>query len=67
MPAEWHFFATSQGKSAGDGAGGTLKRPATKSSLQHTYQDHILTAHKLYQFAVNHIKGMRLFCGIRGA
>ena len=25
VPAEWHFFATSHGKSAGDGAGGTLK------------------------------------------
>ena len=61
VPAEWHFFATSHGKSAGDGAGGTLKRLATKASLQHAYQDHILTAHELYQFAVNHIKGMR-FC-----
>ena len=55
VPAEWHFFATSHGKSAGDGAGGTLKRLATKASLQHAYQDHILTAHELYQFAVNHM------------
>eukprot|EP00731_Ephydatia_muelleri_P038331 Em0723g2a len=54
--AEWHFFATSHGKSAGDGAGGTLKRLATKASLQHAYKDHILTAHQLYQFAVNSIK-----------
>ena len=32
--AEWDFFATSHGKSAGDGAGGTLKRLATRASLQ---------------------------------
>ena len=57
MPAEWHFFATSHGKSAGDGAGGTLKRLATKASLQHTYKDHILSAQDVYQFALN-IKGM---------
>ena len=55
------FSATSHGKSAGDGAGGTLKRLATKASLQHAYNDHILTAHQLYQFAVNSIKGMQ-FC-----
>ena len=46
---------------AGDGAGGTLKRLATKASLQHACKDHILTAHQLYQFAVNDIKGMH-FC-----
>ena len=57
MPAEWHFFATSHGKSAGDGAGGTLKRLAKKASLQHTYKDHILSAQDVYQFALN-IKGM---------
>ena len=38
VPAEWHFFATSHGKSAGDGAGRTLKRLATKTSLQHAYK-----------------------------
>ncbi|KAL5484132.1 hypothetical protein EMCRGX_G020580 [Ephydatia muelleri] len=58
VQAEWYFFATSHGKSAGDGAGGTLKRLATRASLQHLYQDHILTAEQLYQFAVSEIKGM---------
>ena len=43
MPAEWHFFATSHSKSAADGAKGTLKRLATKASLQHAYKDLILT------------------------
>ena len=56
--AEWHFFATSHMKSAGDGAGGTLKRLATKASLQRLYKDHILTAEQLYLFAVSEIKGM---------
>ena len=56
--AEWHFFATSHGKSAGDGAGGTLKRPTTRTSLQRIYEDQILTALQLYQFAVSTIRGM---------
>ena len=30
--AEWHFFATSHGKTAGDGAGGTVKRVATTAA-----------------------------------
>lgn len=58
VPAEWHFFATSHGKSAGDGAGGTLKRLASRASLQCLYSNHILTAQQLYVFAVNEMKGM---------
>ena len=58
------LFATSHGKSAGDGAGGTLKQLATRASFQHAYKDHILTAHQLYQFAVNNIKGMH-FCFVK--
>ena len=34
VEAEWHFFATSHEKSAGDEAGGTHKRLATTSSLR---------------------------------
>jgi hypothetical protein len=34
VPAESHFFATSRGKSACDGVGGTLNRLAAKASLQ---------------------------------
>ena len=47
VEAEWHFFATSRGKSAGDGAGGALKRLAIKASLQHPYNNQILTAQDL--------------------
>ena len=31
--AEWHFFATSHGKNACDGFGGTIKRMAAYASL----------------------------------
>ena len=37
IPAEWHFFTTSHGKSACDGVGGTVKRLAAKASLQRPY------------------------------
>jgi hypothetical protein len=33
VPAEWHCFATSHGKSACDGIGGTLKKPCSKSQF----------------------------------
>ena len=42
VPAEWHFFATSHGKTAADGVAGTLKRLATKVSLQNLYENHTL-------------------------
>ena len=41
---EWHFFATSQGKSNCDGIGGTVKRLVARASLQATVQDQILIA-----------------------
>lgn len=34
VKAEWHFFATSHGKGACDGIGGTVKRHAYRSTLQ---------------------------------
>ena len=34
--AEWHFFATSHGKSPCDGIGGTVKRLVARASLQAT-------------------------------
>ena len=34
VSAEWHFFATSHGKSACDGVGGTVKRLVARASLQ---------------------------------
>ena len=34
LVAEWNFLATSHGKTACDGIGGTVKLPVTKASLQ---------------------------------
>jgi hypothetical protein len=39
VPAEWHFSATSHGKSACDGVGSNLKWLAAKASLQQPYND----------------------------
>ena len=58
VPAEWHFFATSHGKSAADGIGGTVKRTATKASLQRPFQDQILTPEQLYEFVSKEITGI---------
>ena len=58
IPAEWHFFATSFGKSAADGAAGTLKRLATKASLQHANANQILNSRQLYEFAIKEIGDM---------
>lgn len=48
VPAEWHFFATSHGKGPSDGLGGTLKRLATRASLQGVQ---IQTAKELFDWA----------------
>ena len=33
VEVKWNFFATSHGKTAGNGAAGTLKRSASRASL----------------------------------
>ncbi|KAL5515849.1 hypothetical protein EMCRGX_G001083 [Ephydatia muelleri] len=58
VPAEWHFFATSHGKSPADGIAGTVKRTAAKASLQRPFEDQILTPLKLYEFVLQNIKGI---------
>eukprot|EP00731_Ephydatia_muelleri_P017532 Em0010g630a len=63
IPAEWHFFATSHGKSAADGIAGSVKRMATKARLKRPYQDQILTPNQLYQFALQEIKGIHFSYG----
>ena len=63
IDAEWHFFATSHGKSSCDGLGGTVKRLAAKASLQRPYDDHILTPQQLYDFACKNIPGINfIYC-----
>ena len=43
ISTEWHFSATSHGKGACDGLGGTVKRLAARASLQRPYNDQIMT------------------------
>lgn len=56
VDAEWHFFSTAHGKGPCDGVGGTVKRLATKASLQRPYDNQILTPHQLFDWAVENIK-----------
>ncbi len=58
MPAEWHFFATSHGKGPSDGIGGTVKREATRASLQRPFNDQILTPLKLFNFVKSSLPGI---------
>eukprot|EP00795_Rhopilema_esculentum_P005689 gene5689-10935_t len=53
VPAEWHFFATSHGKGPSDGNGGTIKREATRASLQHPF-DNL----QLFKFVDEHLSGI---------
>ena len=59
VPAEWHFFATSHGKGPSDGIGGTIKREATKASLQRPYQDQILSPLQLFTFVQSSLPGIK--------
>lgn len=61
VKAEWHFFATSHGKGACDGIGGTVKRLASRASLQRPLDNQISTARKLYEWASESIKKIA-FC-----
>jgi hypothetical protein len=51
LPAEWHFSATSHGKGACDGLGGTVKRLAARASLQRPYDQQIMTPRQLFDWA----------------
>lgn len=55
---EWHFFATSHGKGPCDGIGGTVKRLASKASLQRPYHGQITTSLELYNWAQNNISNI---------
>ena len=58
LKAEWHFFATSHGKSPCDGIGGTVKRLVARASLQATVDNHILTARDMFKWSEEHIRGI---------
>ena len=59
VDAEWHFFATSHGKSPCDGVGGTVKRLVTLYCLQHTEPGTQITdPERLSHWAVSHIQNI---------
>ncbi|XP_046591732.1 uncharacterized protein LOC124293708 [Neodiprion lecontei] len=63
VEAEWHFFATSHGKSPCDGIGGTVKRFAARASLQRPNENHILTPRQLFEWSVSALKNITFdFC-----
>lgn len=61
ISAEWHFFATSHGKSPCDGIGGTVKRLVARASLQATTSNQILNPHQMFKWATANISGIRFF------
>ena len=65
ISTEWHFSATSHGKGACHGLGGTVKRLATKASLQSPYEDQIMTPFHLYEWASSNIPGVFIdYCSV---
>ena len=61
ITAEWNFFATSHGKNLCDGVGGTVKRLATRASLQRPLDNQILTPYQLFEFASQDISGITFY------
>lgn len=51
VSAEWHFFPTAHGKGPCDGIGGTVKRLATRASLQRLINHPILEPIDLFNWA----------------
>lgn len=63
VDAEWHFFATSHGKGACDGVGGTVKRTAFRYNLQHDAASQITSTRRLYEWARSNFKNIHFdFC-----
>lgn len=58
--AEWHFFATSHGKSPCDATARTLKREATNASLRRPYDKQITTPIQLYEYAKENMQTMHV-------
>ena len=55
VTCEWHFFATSHGKSACDGVGGAVKRTVAKASLQRSLGNQILTVNDMFNFCIQNL------------
>ena len=61
LAADWSFFATSHGKSACDGIGGTVKRLTARAGLQRPISDQILTLDAMFNFCTENIPSIRFF------
>ena len=55
IQAEWHFFATSHGKSPCDRIGGTVQRLVARASLKNT---HILSVRDMFDWCIKNIEGI---------
>ena len=58
LDAEWVFHATSHGKTACDGVGGTVKRVTARASLQRPIENQILRVEDMFIFRQENIKGI---------
>lgn len=61
ISATWNFFATSHGKSACDGVGGTVKRKLANESLTRVKDNQITTAQEAFKFCSESIQGINFF------
>ena len=61
IQAQWHFFATSHGKSSCDGIGGTTKQFIARETLQATENYQILSPYQMFQWAKQNIAGIIFF------
>ena len=52
LEAKWHLYATSHGKNACDGIGGTIKRETGKASLRATTTGQLITPKQLFEWCV---------------
>ena len=57
----WKQSGTSHGKSACDGIGGTVKRPATKASLKRPAHNQILTLLDMSSYCKSDVTGIKFF------
>ena len=57
----WKQSGTSLGKSACDGIGGTVKRPASKASLKRPAHNQILTPLDMFSYCESDVTGIKFF------
>ena len=61
IEAEWNFFATSHGKNACDGIGGSIKRSLSKASLMRTVANQILSPEAAFEYCTKYLSSNIIF------